>query len=376
MATKETVLEHLRALGYLDTSTNSLVSESFLRECVQELNLDVDEDEDEDRHDSDALFVAEHVGPVASSVASSSVAAAARGSFNQSVDGDVNLSLEFEDDSLDLWGRGGLLLQNTLRSPERAKQPGIPSVSFDDYSVSHLDDSAFFNYSLNENTTTFKHNTSQSHPQNEVPEQPLSIIQRLANLDLSAMQNRIASQRNSAALPSVVIAQPKPSLPQPHVASKRVSGVENKVSVASKVIPKYTAARHNSLSLDYTLDDDTASVSSFQSSGALLKSGGFIRPAPIVTKRKSDPVARYHAIQQHWKKDEFLVRRASKPKPSLGADHPAFNAGKSLFVSPQIQPPKQRHDLASKRPTYVIPSEKSRRDVVWEVRTKMAHVVK
>ncbi|KAJ3023543.1 UNVERIFIED_CONTAM: hypothetical protein HDU68_008566, partial [Siphonaria sp. JEL0065] len=62
MATKDTVLDHLRALGYLDTSMNSLVSESFIRECVEELNAEgTTQYTHSHSHDNDSLLIRDHL---------------------------------------------------------------------------------------------------------------------------------------------------------------------------------------------------------------------------------------------------------------------------------------------------------------------------
>ncbi|KAI9351498.1 hypothetical protein BDR26DRAFT_851168 [Obelidium mucronatum] len=376
MATKDTVLEHLRALGYLDTSTNSLVSESFIRECVEELNADDNlETTFSHSHDYDALLVNDHLDGIRN--ADKIRPSEDEGSFDLSgleeslgdeYDGfqDYNVSVEHEDSlSAFIGSLSNRRSRNTGDSPakiEEAEEPSHysrPQVP-DPWSFSRSEaecDESQFDYSLNAEPSTIR---PEKRPDPTVHDaepnqQPLSIIQRLANLDLAAMQNRIISQRKSVLNSNKTLNEVR---------------AENEAFLLRKEKPqsaKYTAAKRQPVIYD-SFVDDTDVISTYS------EVSSYLPPSKTFGCKHEcfpTPVAKFHAHQQRWKKDEFLARRTAKPKPTLSRDHPVFQPDVGLNPS-SIKP---RHNLAAKRPSYVIPSEKSRRDVVWEVRTKLARAV-
>ena len=81
-----------------------------------------------------------------------------------------------------------------------------------------------------------------------------------------------------------------------------------------------------------------------------------IRPSIPQRKKKNDPVSRFHQHQKTWSKDSFLKRSAENK-----SDHPASGSSVRLNSKP-------RHNYASMRSNYIVPTSKPRRDVVWEIR--------
>jgi len=94
--------------------------------------------------------------------------------------------------------------------------------------------------------------------------------------------------------------------------------------------------------------------------GAKPNSIGVIwaRP-PTSNSRKTDPVARFHEVQRRWSQDPFLNAQKKNKNPKLLIPH-----------DPPYKPPHK--DLSTMRPNYVIPSEKRRDNLRFEVRAKMA----
>lgn len=74
-------------------------------------------------------------------------------------------------------------------------------------------------------------------------------------------------------------------------------------------------------------------------------------------KKKIDPVSRFHQHQKTWSKDSFLKRAAENK-----SDHPASGGS---FVNINSKP---RHNYASMRSNYVVPTSKPRKDIIWEIR--------
>ncbi|TPX74196.1 hypothetical protein CcCBS67573_g04534 [Chytriomyces confervae] len=277
--------------------------------------------------------------------------------------------------------------------------------------------------SLNEFTTVSDHRDTR----------PLSAIQRLANLDLSRLQARVEEQQkkmheqqrrdlndkynrqhrlqNVQSEHASASDQRKVKLsvhdgPQSHTNTSVSSpghryGVcgfrqqpehEKLVRNIAKPVLKYTAPTPATRSLkvkpvsSYPVSRSVSMLSAYTESQSdrysscsdrVAKSSGFIRTTPAPSTRKSDPVSRFHAHQREWKRDEFLARRDAKPKPTLTKSHTrgvVAPAAESGYAQHPLHVGRQRHNLAAMRPTYVIPSEKSRRDVVWEVRSRLARV--
>ncbi|KAJ3228590.1 hypothetical protein HDU78_009674, partial [Chytriomyces hyalinus] len=277
--------------------------------------------------------------------------------------------------------------------------------------------------SLNEFTTVSDHRDTR----------PLSAIQRLANLDLSRLQARVEEQQkkmheqqrrdlndkynrqqrlqNVQSEHASASDQRKVKLsvhegPRSHTNTSVSSpghryGVrgfrqqpepEKLVRNIAKPVLKYTAPTPATRSLkvkpvsSYPVSRSVSMLSAYTESQSdrysscserVAKSSGFIRTTPAPSTRKSDPVSRFHAHQREWKRDEFLARRDAKPKPTLTKSHTrgvVAPAAESGYAQHPLHVGRQRHNLAAMRPTYVIPSEKSRRDVVWEVRSRLARV--
>ncbi|KAJ3134246.1 hypothetical protein HK100_003721 [Physocladia obscura] len=567
-ATTDTVLEHLHALGYLDTSLNSLVSESFLRECADELNLELEnsgqeslqqefERQDTSReqyseslvHDYDSLWIDEHLNNSTSAAPAidtnltkqtdenrlergeefSTYAHETKSSTTNELEelerlfldthiseksttlSSVNNNDEFKmpplrshkpsaisaaafiypDGLLDFEDLSALEHEdsisafiNTISNREQRRAPSVPppreynstSLQFNNNNLdishhfSHAPSSevnsqyeakitevstASFDKSL-ENTvrmfkgdqesfkvdgkepSEFKHSFKPqpfSRPLQSMPppppvqqsllsqktETPLGVIQRLASLDLSAMQQRVILQQQqqkerehkdqqelNKLLAKKNYRSSDESIASSTSPAEILSALQRNQTVkagenSGKNLPKYTAASKPfphygkaGLSVHANIEYDSASESSdywASSSSAYNKPvvlsniPGFIRTSQQAKKiaHKSDPVARFHAHQKQWKKDEFLVRHDMRPKPTLDKNHFASGGAFSGAAGGLVggisssggvgQGPRVRHNLAAMRPTYVAPQEKSRRDVVWEVRTKLARML-
>jgi hypothetical protein len=82
-------------------------------------------------------------------------------------------------------------------------------------------------------------------------------------------------------------------------------------------------------------------------------------------------VSKYHQHQAKWSKDTFLKR--VEGKKGLGRE-PGRWGGMATYAP---EPIKYfcviRRPSSSKKPSqYVIPSQKDRRDVIWEIRNRLA----
>ncbi|KAI8914396.1 hypothetical protein EDD86DRAFT_273469 [Gorgonomyces haynaldii] len=115
--------------------------------------------------------------------------------------------------------------------------------------------------------------------------------------------------------------------------------------------------------------DDTITEVSSQTSQRSFKAKqpGFIKVQPPKKPKKTDPVSRYHQHQMNWSKDGFLKRADKKQAPL----HTGRWGG---LVAPAPQQQRPRHNLAKKRTEYVVPTQKDRRDVIWEIRNRLALV--
>ncbi|KAJ3066838.1 hypothetical protein HDU98_009903 [Podochytrium sp. JEL0797] len=124
------------------------------------------------------------------------------------------------------------------------------------------------------------------------------------------------------------------------------------VSLSNRLQYDHEAVEDEDSYFNYSLDNtrDCLASAKREERRSQFTNSMVIRTAPPVTLKKSDPVAKFHAHQQRWKKDEFLARRDAKPKPTLTGQHSSVNSGASVI------PVKQRHDLAAMRPTYDIKS--------------------
>ncbi|KAL5039190.1 hypothetical protein BDV3_002577 [Batrachochytrium dendrobatidis] len=132
-----------------------------------------------------------------------------------------------------------------------------------------------------------------------------------------------------------------------------------------------------------TTTTKASSVANSQGTHTRKPQSGFIRTwQPRRSIQKHDPVARYHQHQEQWSQDKFLKRCNAT---NTGGTHCAGSEGGSRGIlsqnrwggmrdPPVSSQPKPRHNLAAMRPSYVVPSEKNRRDVVWEVRNRLANV--
>jgi hypothetical protein len=100
-----------------------------------------------------------------------------------------------------------------------------------------------------------------------------------------------------------------------------------------------------------------------------------IKVPPPPKPKKTDPVSKYHSLQQTWNKDHFLKRISNK---QTGFREIGRWGGMATVPVETVTKPyafnnfRKHHNLAQKRPNYVIPSEKDRRDVIWDVRSKLA----
>ncbi|KAI8587144.1 hypothetical protein BDZ88DRAFT_426328 [Geranomyces variabilis] len=92
-------------------------------------------------------------------------------------------------------------------------------------------------------------------------------------------------------------------------------------------------------------------------------------------RKKHDPVARFHAHRQRWEQDPFLRRMAhpSQQRPQQPQLLPP--AADYYHHQPLALPPQPaqrlRHDLAAMRSDYVVPTEKKRAHLVWETRNAL-----
>ncbi|KAJ3415820.1 hypothetical protein HDV05_004093 [Chytridiales sp. JEL 0842] len=210
--------------------------------------------------------------------------------------------------------------------------------------------SASASYSEQKTTTTPQTTRNDSNAEDNL------LNSRLANLDLSSVRKRIEMQK-------------KQTIPE----QKKAGRVP-----LSKVIEKMLEDVENfkGLSEDDEEEEETASVtSSIASSYALSQRSssskprahsGYIKPCiPAPPVKKHDPVKRFHRHQQQWSKDSFLTRQKDSKRVPLV---PKTNTGEVALAFP-VRP---RHNLALMRPTYVVPTEKLRRDVVWDVRNRMS----
>ena len=103
-----------------------------------------------------------------------------------------------------------------------------------------------------------------------------------------------------------------------------------------------------------------------QESESRRPASGFIRTAPPKRPaKKHDPVSRFHQHKAVWSRDDFLQRTEHKAKAATGG-----RWGGSTVIPATTSKP--RHNLAALRPTYVVPTQKDRRDVIWEIRNRMA----
>ncbi|KAJ3062795.1 hypothetical protein HDU98_001347, partial [Podochytrium sp. JEL0797] len=296
-ATKDTVLEHLRALGYLDTSLHSLVSESFLLNCIDELN---DDETRNTSHHSDNLDLSYRFD---------------LDEIERSLYREDNLVVDDSSRFMRDYGDASIEVEH-----EDSVSPYVPSSLSNRLYYEHQqrveDEDSYFNYSLDNtrdclasskreermsqftNSKASKSNASFTSKQ-DAPESPLSVIQRLASLDLSSMQSRVVSQQRQKQTSAT---KPTPTAAHQHSNENRHETLGGRPAPATKekLPAKYTAAKHKSLpvELDY-VDDDSSSIFSTRSSHRPPTRGnGFIRTAPPVTLKKSDPVAKFHAHQQ------------------------------------------------------------------------------
>ncbi|KAJ3202955.1 hypothetical protein HDU82_006949, partial [Entophlyctis luteolus] len=202
---------------------------------------------------------------------------------------------------------------------------------------------------------------------------PLCIIQHLAAMDISKTRARIPKKYEEvSAVPSKASgrtfstknSQEEPPKIRKASESRTFSPVRDCLSPGS--IESIDGLSDKILSPASELSESTRK--------SFPKTTGFIKTIQYrKTSNKTDPVARFHSHQKHWQKDEFLTRISSKPKPILEKGH--FAAEKIASTGNIGSVPRTRHNLAALRPTYVVPNEKSRRDVVWEVRTRLARTV-
>ncbi|KAH6572477.1 hypothetical protein BASA50_000568 [Batrachochytrium salamandrivorans] len=236
---------------------------------------------------------------------------------------------------------------------------------------------------------------------------PSRLEQRLAGLNLSNLRSTVNRQVQACGQRESFDASHSKSkfksacsspLPRPSTSARSLSASFPKTSLSQKGKKSEHIVEHDTdLSLtdtdrtsDYTshersyLGNDSDLYTSFSTQGIDTISHrsrpGFIRVAPSTRRiKKHDPVARFHQHQAEWSRNGAL-------KHSNGRSS-SFNHCISSDSSPEIlsrgrwggmrDPPvssnaKVYHNLAAMRPTYVVPSEKSRRDVVWEVRSRLA----
>ena len=78
-----------------------------------------------------------------------------------------------------------------------------------------------------------------------------------------------------------------------------------------------------------------------------------IKASAPLSRRRSDPVARYHEMNKTWKRDSFL--NPSVSSNTLVLNRPVVVKSKKMVVN-----------------DYVIPTTKPRRKLCWQVRTALA----
>ncbi|KAJ3389992.1 hypothetical protein HDU84_008051 [Entophlyctis sp. JEL0112] len=374
--TTSSVRDHLRALGYSD----SAASDSFLRECAEELNGEIGLRE---RLDNVSF------------------------AFNQS---DLwhfdDLTVEHEDSisafvaSLSNRVRPSPALMDPTET--RQKSAIIPKTSkasvmtaedwrFTGDSIS-IDD---WQHMVDETSSVSSFQGSPSDSLRQIQEKassdssPLCIIQHLAAMDISKTRSRIPKKYEQvSAVPSKAYgrtfstknSQEEPPKIRKASESRTFSpvrdcsspgSIESIDGLSDKILSpasELSESTRKSFPKTTGCNDNLTITCVFSHCALVIKTIQYRK-----TSNKTDPVARFHSHQKHWQKDEFLTRISSKPKPILEKGH--FAAEKVASTGNIGSVPRTRHNLAALRPTYVVPNEKSRRDVVWEVRTRLARTV-
>ncbi|KAJ1341821.1 hypothetical protein BSLG_003594 [Batrachochytrium salamandrivorans] len=294
-----------------------------------------------------------------------------------------------------------LLLYLLSRPPPLPRKAAPPSAKRNIHYQSHGKDKNEATAKISRMPLAAKSNTA------DYAAVPSRLEQRLAGLNLSNLRSTVNRQVQACGQRESFDASHSKSkfksacsspLPRPSTSARSLSASFPKTSLSQKGKKSEHIVEHDTdLSLtdtdrtsDYTshersyLEDDSDLYTSFSTQGIDTISHrsrpGFIRVAPSTRRiKKHDPVARFHQHQAEWSRNGAL-------KHSNGRSS-SFNHCISSDSSPEIlsrgrwggmrDPPvssnaKVYHNLAAMRPTYVVPSEKSRRDVVWEVRSRLA----
>ncbi|RKO90375.1 hypothetical protein BDK51DRAFT_30443 [Blyttiomyces helicus] len=250
----------------------------------------------------------------------------------------------------------------------------------------------------------------------------MSVIERLAAVDLSRARETVRRQREehagsggaAAGMVGTVSDPPPERSPRDAGAwDKRETDRERRddarqlskdeseesdLSYASRSPDEDELASYTNSSY---VQSSSSSVISYPEPAPQRPRSGFIRVAPPrPTTRKHDPVARFHQHQSQWNRDSFLKRigdfgdlaRAKEARGQGGVggggggvgmgvrdgragSGAAAGVGAAQRKWAEVIPQRPRHNFAAMRPTYVVPTTKPRRDLVWEVRNRLAQPV-
>ncbi|KAI8617335.1 hypothetical protein BC830DRAFT_116173 [Chytriomyces sp. MP71] len=197
----------------------------------------------------------------------------------------------------------------------------------------------------------------------------MSVIERLAKLDLARLHTIIREQKledarlkaglsmrtgagtksttarsiHSASAPTQYPKQPalsKDQHPYRHKLVRNIAKPVIKYTPPMPSTPPLLKATRAALRAIDAVNEGNAGSSAHPEVPLLRSTSGFIKTNRPPAPRKADPVARFHAHQRVWKNDDFLARRQSKPKPTHSSA-PSTTVGG-----------RQRHNLAAMRPTY------------------------
>ncbi|KAI8928114.1 hypothetical protein BC831DRAFT_449881 [Entophlyctis helioformis] len=208
-----------------------------------------------------------------------------------------------------------------------------------------------------------------------------SISHRLAGVDLSGLRHTVSEQVTQARRHG----QQELPLPHRYQDDSQSYEYEYEQTGATHLLHNFGRQKQQQREDDDTTDalsvvsgaSGSSGMSDFSLASSSRPQSGFIRVAPAKrpTKRH-DPVARFHQHQAEWSRNGFLRRSEKRDKTPQGTVMGTARWGG--VAGPPLAamglPAKPRHNLAAMRPTFVVPTEKTRRDVVWQVRSRLAMI--
>ncbi|KAJ3277691.1 hypothetical protein HK104_003061, partial [Borealophlyctis nickersoniae] len=225
-----------------------------------------------------------------------------------------------------------------------------------------------------------QNNLSAQTEDSQSATQQMSVIERLAKMDLSGVRRKIGEQQQRRGHASDAKSSGGERDGYDGRRDDEDIGVDLDLSEFDEVAKSVTSMDKESYpfdeTLDDTLDESTVSTNTPVYPPPTRPGSGFIRVQPYPPKpKKHDPVARYHQHKAQWSKDGFLKRignvEASRgtggggggSRRTTGGDRGVALGGPGVATA---IPQRPRHNLAALRPTYVVPTTKMRRDLVWD----------